>query len=411
MLNKKVSHLFYTDNLVLGGGNQYFVDMINAAYRTIENILVVTNNHGFFKEDYERLRKKTIVISINRINSQSLAKFFISVQVQSVLIKKISIFISKILSPLYFVFNAIIFVRLLKKHEPEYVIASNGGYPAAESVLAMVVAARIRRIPSVLTIVSMPVKRRWYFYPYDYLLDKIVPGFTNRIIVNSFAQVNALNLVRGFPKNKIECIYNAVPDIDSTLVRNKYQTGEQISIGVVSRLSKDKGHDILINAFAALSLHHKNIRLSILGDGPEYPYLIDLCKKLKIDNIVQFCGYVSDYELKFALSRLDIFVFPSLWEGLPYIILEALRAGLPIISTNVGGIPEVVRHMIEGILVNPGSTVELFDAMSFLLNDRKLINQMAINSRERYTNCFTLDEMEKKFNNLLYELANNPLII
>jgi len=93
------------------------------------------------------------------------------------------------------------------------------------------------------------------------------------------------------------------------------------------------------------------------------------------------------------LSRFNLYVFPSLWEGFPYSIVEAMRAGVPIVATRVGGIPEAIMDGKEGLLVEPGSRDAIVDALQRLLDDPDLRRSLGRHARLKYENSLSLDKM------------------
>lgn len=144
----------------------------------------------------------------------------------------------------------------------------------------------------------------------------------------------------------------------------------------VSRHYRRKHVDDLIGAFALLRRWVAGARLHIVGDGPEHGKLLALAGELRLGDSVTFAGGVSDDELRRAYASADVFCMPSVQEGFGIVFLEAMVAGLPVVSTTAAAIPEVVRHGETGILVPPRDVTALAGALLVLLADRDL--------RERY---------------------------
>jgi glycosyltransferase involved in cell wall biosynthesis len=122
----------------------------------------------------------------------------------------------------------------------------------------------------------------------------------------------------------------------------------------VGSLKEVKGHRHLIEALAELRQRHQPLHLDVIGDGPLRSELEALAIRLAVDDLIAFHGAKAKGEVATALQQADVFVLPSLWETLSCALLEALSAGLPVVATNVGGIPEFVTER-EGRLVTPGS--------------------------------------------------------
>lgn len=131
----------------------------------------------------------------------------------------------------------------------------------------------------------------------------------------------------------------------------------------VGNLNKNKSVDILLEAFSGFNVKVLNIKLRIIGDGPEKLKLIKLAKKLNIEKNVEFLGELSREQVKIEMSNASILVHPSKYETFGVVIIEALAIGLPVIATRCGG-PESIIIDRVGILVDPGSVNQLTEAMN-----------------------------------------------
>jgi glycosyltransferase involved in cell wall biosynthesis len=143
-----------------------------------------------------------------------------------------------------------------------------------------------------------------------------------------------------------------------------------LNIVSVSRMVPEKGLPTLIRAFA--KVRHPGARLILVGDGSQEPELRSEVARLGVSDAVTFTGYRKPSEVAGILASADIFVIPSLEEGLGTRMLEAMGTGLPIIGTDVGGIPEALEHGDAGIVVEPGSEVALAQAMETLIQNARL---------------------------------------
>lgn len=145
------------------------------------------------------------------------------------------------------------------------------------------------------------------------------------------------------------------------------------------RLSPEKGHRFLVSAAPFISTSAPEAHIVILGEGPERSSLIDLARRLAVADRVLFPGFRSDLALLWA--EFDLFVLPSLSEGLPLVVLEAMAAGVPCVATRVGGVPEVIRHRETGVLVPPGSPQALGRAIVELVSDSGLRARVGASGR------------------------------
>ncbi|MBD3287789.1 glycosyltransferase [candidate division KSB1 bacterium] len=136
----------------------------------------------------------------------------------------------------------------------------------------------------------------------------------------------------------------------------------------VNRLSEEKGIKYLLEAFAGLN--DKNTDLIIIGDGPLKNKLQNRSKALKIERNVIFHDFLSHEQIYKWFNAADLHCLPSLWEGCPNVVIEALACGTPVISTQTGGIPDLVTSEEYGLLVKPGDADALTKALSSALHNK-----------------------------------------
>ena len=184
-----------------------------------------------------------------------------------------------------------------------------------------------------------------------------------------------------FSENKIVQIYNGIEDI-SFLSRDASQKelapecSQQIWIGSVSELHKNKGLDFLIQAYASVSKDYPDTAVIIIGEGEERKNLEKLAKSLNLENKVYLVGFKPNAE-KF-LKAFDILTLTSRTEAFPYVVLEAGLAGLPIIASRVGGIPEVISNKENGMLIEPKNVFDIEYSLHELLQGevkRKILGE------------------------------------
>jgi len=163
-------------------------------------------------------------------------------------------------------------------------------------------------------------------------------------------------------------------------ILSKHNNGireNDVSIGVIAELHPNKGHRYLLEAVVQLS---QGYQLFLIGAGELLQELKALASELGIEDSVHFLGHIPNAaEL---LKAFDLFVLPSLKEGLPYVIIEAQAAGLPVVASSVGGIPEIVSDE-SAILVKPGDVKELSRALEMLVRDAQLRSVLSQGARKR----------------------------
>ncbi|WP_246140998.1 glycosyltransferase family 4 protein [Bacillus marasmi] len=212
------------------------------------------------------------------------------------------------------------------------------------------------------------------------------------IAVAEFMKIELLQ--KGVPEEKIKVIYNGIRDPYRGHTRPKV-TNEKI-ISVVGRLSPEKGHQYLFNCLAKVKKERPDLlwKLNIVGDGGLKQELNALAINLGIDDNVVFKGFVNDMQSEYENS--DIIVMPSQNEAFPFVAIEALANQKPVISTNVGGLPEIIRHNETGLLTTYGDVHSLSESIIKLLEDETLANNLAENGREYFLQTLTFDEMLNK---------------
>jgi glycosyltransferase involved in cell wall biosynthesis len=234
------------------------------------------------------------------------------------------------------------------------------------------------------------------------LLNGIVFRRISRIIAVSNAvrdDIVRTNLISN--PDKVVTIYNGIDVkafMDSDLTREEAQTQLGLSdrdafvYGTVGRLAETKGQEVLLKAFARVYEKYPKSWLIITGKGRLDSELRGLSAELNIDERVVFLGYRTD--IPEVLKALDVFVLPSIAEGLPGALLEAMATSIPVIASRVGGVPEILNDPSLGIMLSPSSTNELASAMERLRSmDEIRRNMMGEALRKRVLEEFTKEKM------------------
>ena len=180
--------------------------------------------------------------------------------------------------------------------------------------------------------------------------------------------------------------------------------GTEIVIGTAGRLVELKGIEYLLSAFSALKQEFPNLRLEIAGSGPQREKLEALAAQSGLRDHVKFLGWIDD--ISSILSRWDIFVMPSLEEGFPIAALDAMAAGLPLIATRVGGVPELIEDGTTGWLVPPRDVESLTSRLRILLSDPELRVKMGDSGYARVRDHFSTAQMTERFAELYDELLS-----
>lgn len=177
--------------------------------------------------------------------------------------------------------------------------------------------------------------------------------------------------------------------VNKDRIRKKYKIkNDEKVIIFVGRLKPIKGLYYLLSAMKLIQNKDKKIRLLVVGYGEEKTKLEELSKKLSLSTQVIFTDKISNELIPEYLGAGDIFVLPSLSEGFPVVILEAMASGLPIIATKIRGISEIVKDGENGFLIPPKNSNEIAEKILMLINDSKLIKSISDNNKieaQRYS--------------------------
>jgi len=222
------------------------------------------------------------------------------------------------------------------------------------------------------------------------------------IIISVCEKASLEILNNGFSKDSLVEIPNGV-DINR-FSKSSLQNKRGIrNITYIGRLDSYKGIEYLFNGFKDLLSEVDNVRLTIIGNGPDETILKNMAKDLAIQDSVTFKGRQED--IVSELYNTDIFVLPSLSEGMSNVILEAMACGLPVVATSAGGNSDLIRDRCNGIVIPPRDPIRLSAALLELLEDGELAQRLGKEARktveENYSMGHIVDEYVKLYERLL----------
>jgi glycosyltransferase involved in cell wall biosynthesis len=236
-------------------------------------------------------------------------------------------------------------------------------------------------------------------------LDKyLLRGFDAVVAVSSLIY----NEIQQLPFKKRYLVCNG---ISSRKTQNNYSLRTELGLsahtfllGTVGRLVPEKGYDVFIEALSKVIIAHPNIHIVFVGDGEQKGQLLEMIVARKLESYITFLGFRDDIDS--ILQSLDIFVLPSLSEGVPMALLEALQAGVPCIATKVGDVPDMIIDKETGILVGPGMVKELSDAIQKLLQYKTERDKYAIMGPLRVKEKFSTNKMTEQYIEIYSQLVN-----
>ena len=240
-----------------------------------------------------------------------------------------------------------------------------------------------------------PESNNWYTH---YLYNRRVDG-----VVAISRNIAELLQAAGVTPGKIRVIASGIePQRFASARRAAVKSGGELVIGSLGVLEERKGHRYLLEAAGQLKRDGLSVTIRIAGDGLLRDPLQQYAVRLGLQDEVQFCGFVSDTAA--FLADVDVFVMPSLFEGLGVAALEAMAAGRPVIATRVGGLAESIVDGDTGILVAPRDPQALAGAIAKLAAQPELAAEMGRRGRARVLEHFTLAQSALKNEAYYYEL-------
>lgn len=209
------------------------------------------------------------------------------------------------------------------------------------------------------------------------------------------------------PKSRITICNNA---IDIPIEIANLNKGE-FNILFLAVLLKRKGIYDLVDVVRNLKderfFEHKNIKFIIAGDGPEYQNLVDYVQKYKLESLIDIIGWIDSTQKQKLLKNSQLLVLPSYNEGLPMAILEAMSYGIPIISTDVGSISEVVIPRKTGYLISPGNVGQLKSAIKEVTENKECWRTLSINAKNLIVNSYNKEKYLNNFQKIYINLNDN----
>ena len=371
--------LYVFDNLEFGGGERGFVQIINSLNRTKYKIMVACLPTEVFVE-----KVKGDEVQINSVDMRNR-------------------------------FNPMVILRLvnLMKRENVDIVHSQG----ARADFFARMSAKLAGAPIVISTVQMPVegfnvstiKRLIYI-----LLNRFSERFVDRFIVTSTALEKTLIEKHSIQSQRIVKIYNGV-EVDEYSMTDEERMCRRLCfrkelglegkipiVGVIGRLVWQKGFEYFIEAIPEVLNKITNVRFLVVGEGVLKNELAARCKRLNLSEEIIFTGFRDD--VKDILSSIDIFVMPSLLEGLPMVLLEAMSMAKPIAATDIEGIQEMLENGITGLLVPPRDPKSLSEAIAGLLNHRDKAFLIGATARKVVEARFRVDVMVQKVEEVYGEL-------
>ncbi len=233
------------------------------------------------------------------------------------------------------------------------------------------------------------------------------------VTISEYNRHHLLRLAPGIPETKIHVVRCGVDPTKYILKDPRCSEAKDrcLRILCVASLEPYKGVENLIRACARLRKSVPTFCCTIIGDGRNRKSLSNLISGLKLEQQVHLIGPRKQDEVAEQLKQTDIFVLPSVvarngqMEGIPVALMEAMASGIPVVASQLSGIPELVEHGVNGLLVPPGDATALFNALEFLYHREDLWERLGQRGREKITAMFNLSDNVTKLRSLFIASA------
>jgi glycosyltransferase involved in cell wall biosynthesis len=228
--------------------------------------------------------------------------------------------------------------------------------------------------------------KRWVYV----VVERVLALLSSRIVCVSSEELELGRRVVGF-EGKLRLVPNGVALSPGTHNPNRR---EELVVGTVTRLARQKGIDYLVRAAEGVCAERSGVRFSVAGGGPDAERLKAETEHRGLRERFEWIGPVQ--EPWGYLEQIDIFVLPSLWEGMPFVLLEAMEFGLPVVATDVGGVRDVIPNETFGIVVPPADPHALQEAILRYVDSPQLCKINGTMARRRILQEFSQERMVER---------------
>ena len=340
----------------IGGAQVHVKDLATALQKDQHKVLILTGKQGVFNED------------LREANIESIPCEFLGKQINPFLDGKSLRYI----------------LHIISAFKPDLIAA----HSSKTGILGRL-ASKMSHIPCVFTAhgwsftTGIPQPNRTIYR----ILEKATAPFAERIIcVSEYDRI--IGIEAGMNPKQLVTVHNGMKDVNPNLMANPTQS-EPVKVAMIARFDRQKDHETLIKAFQGL-----DAELILIGDGPTMLKTQQQVEKLEMSKQVTFLGFRQD--IAQILAEVQIFTLVSHWEGLPCTIIEAMRAGLPVVASDVGGVKEIVIDSQTGYVIPRGDAATLRTKLAYLISNESARTSMGILARQKYEAELTFEHMYRQ---------------
>ncbi|MFA6074750.1 MAG: glycosyltransferase family 4 protein [Negativicutes bacterium] len=295
--------------------------------------------------------------------------------------------IIKPISPLKDGLAIIATIKLFSKIKPDIVHCHS-----SKTGLIGRVSAKVLLIPTVFTahgwatLRSYGKLKTWLYL----IIEKFAAYLTDCMVCISTGDLQLAKKM--FACKRFELVYNGIPDTE--FLATRHDSARPLKLCMVARFAHPKTPGIVVAALEKLLAQGTIMQLTLIGGGPDIDKMKNQFDKSSVAKEIKFFGETAYVERE--LLNYDVFVLSTIWEGLPISIIEAMRAGLPVVASNVGGNSDLIVDEVTGYLFESGDVDKLAEILNKINCNRGLLQQLGNNGRRRYHELFTEKVMLEK---------------
>jgi glycosyltransferase involved in cell wall biosynthesis len=232
------------------------------------------------------------------------------------------------------------------------------------------------------------------------------------VCISDYARSQLMTLSDPSIWERLEVVHVGIPLEQFTRTERSPAVSAAPRILCLGRLVPEKGQAVLLEAVGLLAARGRRVAVAFAGEGPSRPALEALAGKLGVQAQTTFLGAVGQEEIHDLYARSSIFCLPSFAEGVPCVLMEAMAMELPVLSTRIAGIPELIEDGESGLLVAPGRADELATALERLLEDPELVRRLTRQGREKVVREFDSQRTAEQLHELFVRrLSQAPAVM
>jgi glycosyltransferase involved in cell wall biosynthesis len=410
--------VFYTENYVVGGCDRFLVDLVrNLDPGVFATCLAGNVNPGFDRWLAHQLPSHLPreVVHVSTLPGSRLARHAAATlggeptkngERRGSVPRGVSSVGAAALRYQQAVTNYVRLRRFFRRLGPNVLHINNGGYPGGETCRVAALAARAEGVRTIVHFVHNMAYPPAFPAAGERMLDRKIDQATDLWLTAADRATMALHEHRHVPRERIVTVHYGIDRASATRGGGARNGGRPV-VAVVASFEPRKGHRYLLEALAALKRAGFPTSALFVGEGPERPMIQQRATEAGLAEDVRFLGWREDVDE--LLSASDLLVLPSVAnECLPYAILEAMSHGLPVVSTDVAGIPDLVADGVTGRVVPPADAGELARAIREIAGDPVRSRAMGKKAEHRVTTEFSLERMVARMSDIYRQLAAEP---